>query len=255
MAVENAAQNHLFGELVGLCLHHHDGLRSACNCQVETRDVVFRSGRVEHILAIDVAHTSGAKRPLEGHTCEGEGCGCAEQCRNGRVDVLIVAEEGGDDLHLALEPLGEEGAYRTVNESSDEYLRVLLRHLPLCPATGDAPSAVHLLHIIHPKREEVLVSVPLAHSDSRQHHAVPHPNHHRASSLTCDVARLENDVIVAILLDRLSVHCLSRRGKNLPVALARLGMRHGEGQIALCCGVIVRLHTLRAHVRRHAEWS
>ena len=62
----HAAQDHLFGELLDLGLHHHDRVAGSSDDQVHGRFLHLVEGRVEDVLAVDVAHAGGADRPHEG---------------------------------------------------------------------------------------------------------------------------------------------------------------------------------------------
>ena len=66
----HAAQDHLFGELLDLGLDHHDSVAGSSDDQVHRRFLHLVEGRVEDVLAVDVANARAADRAHEG--CPGQ---------------------------------------------------------------------------------------------------------------------------------------------------------------------------------------
>jgi hypothetical protein len=65
VAEHHGAQHHLFGQLVGFGLDHQHGGFGAGDHQVQLAVGQLGLARVQHVLAVDVAHARGADRAVE----------------------------------------------------------------------------------------------------------------------------------------------------------------------------------------------
>ena len=66
MTEHHGAQHHVFGQFVCLRLDHQHRLLRAGDDQIELARFEFGRGRIEHILAVGIAHARSADRPLNG---------------------------------------------------------------------------------------------------------------------------------------------------------------------------------------------
>ena len=79
-------------------------------------------GGVEDVLAVRVAHAGGADRAEERDAGQRQRRRAADQGDDVGIVFQVVAEHGGDDLHLVAEALGEQRADRAVDQAGLENL-------------------------------------------------------------------------------------------------------------------------------------
>ena len=83
-------------------------------------DLVER--RVQDVLAVRVADAGGADRAEERDAGQGQRGGAADHRDDIGIVLDVVAEDGGDDLDLVAEALGEQRADRAVDQAADQRL-------------------------------------------------------------------------------------------------------------------------------------
>ena len=109
VAEHDGAEHHFLGQLVGLRLDHQHGGFGARDDEVERRGRELGLGRIEHVLAVDVADARGADRPVERDAGQHERRGRADHRRNVGIDFRIDRHHGRDDLHFVVEASGKSG--------------------------------------------------------------------------------------------------------------------------------------------------
>ena len=156
VAEHHGAEHVVLGQLLGLRLDHQHRVAGAGDDEVELRLGHLVELRVEHEGAVDQADAGAADRAHEGHAGEGEGGGGRDHARRCRDRSRGHAtEDGGDDLGLAAEALGEERADRAVDEARGQRLLLARPALALEEAAGDLARGEGLLLVVHGEREEV----------------------------------------------------------------------------------------------------
>ena len=200
VAEHHRAQHDVLAEQVGFRLHHEHRAGGTGHDQVQIGAVQLGGRRVEHVLAVDVAHARGADRALEGRAGQGQRRGGADQGRDVAVDLGIERDHGGHDLDFVLEVVGEQRAHRTVDQARGQ--RLLLGRTPFAleETAGDAAGGVELFLVIDGEREEALALTGLGRGHGAdQHHGSAHAHHHRAGRLAGDFARLQRDLVFPVL--------------------------------------------------------
>ena len=118
VAEHDGAQHHVLGKLVGFRFDHQHRLLGAGDDEVQLRGLELGLGRVQDVLAVDVAHARGADRAVERDARERHRGGGAEHRRDVGIDFRVDREHGRDDLHLVVEAAREERAQRPVDEAA-----------------------------------------------------------------------------------------------------------------------------------------
>ena len=103
----------------------------------------------------------------------------------------VGTHDGGDDLHLVAEALGEARAQRTVGETAGEDGRLAGTTLTTEDAAGDLARRVHALLDVDRQREEVDALAGLRRDDGAQDGGVTDADEHRAVGLGSELARLQ----------------------------------------------------------------
>ena len=116
-------------------------------------------GRVEHVLAVDVADARGADRTVERDAGKRQGRRGADHRGNVGVDFRIDRHHRRDDLHFVVEAVGEQRADRPVDQARGQ--RFLLRGPPFAleEAAGDLARGVGLFLVVDGQREEILAGL------------------------------------------------------------------------------------------------
>ncbi len=131
VAEGHGAEHGVLGQLLRLALDHEHALGRAGDDEVELGAFHLGRGRVEHILAVHVADAG------RGHGAEERDAGQRQRRRaadhGDHVGVVlqVMAEHGGDDLHLVAEPFREQRADRAVDEPAGQHLLLGGASLPL----------------------------------------------------------------------------------------------------------------------------
>ena len=166
MAEDDAAEHHLLGQLLRFRLdHQHRGLRAGDDRSI-CDSVELRRGRVQHVLAVDVADARRADRTVE------RNAGDAPAPRVAPISAGMSASISGfsdsdvdDDLHLVVEALGEERPHRPVDQARGQRLELARAAFALEEAAGDLAGGVGLLDVVDGQREEVLARLGVLRGD------------------------------------------------------------------------------------------
>ena len=111
--------------------------------------------RVEDEVAVDEADAGAADRAHEGHAGERERGGGGDHRDDVGIVLEVMREDGGDDLRLAAEALGEERADRAVDEARGQRLLLARTAFALEEAAGDLAGGEGLFLVVHGEREEI----------------------------------------------------------------------------------------------------
>jgi len=196
----HGAQHHLFGQLVGLGFHHQHGAFGAGHHQVELGIGQVTLARVEHVLAVDIAHARRADRAVERNTRHGQGRAGADHGGDVSLHLGVEAQHVHHHLHFVEEAVREEGADRAVDQATGERLEFAWAAFALEEAARDATGGVGLLDVVDGQGEEVLARLGFALGHHRgQHDGAFNVDEDRAAGLAGDFTRFEGDGVGAPL--------------------------------------------------------
>ena len=197
VAEDDCTEHDVFRQLVRLGLDHEHCALGAGHHEVQLGRLKLRCSGIEDVLAIRVADTGGANRPVEGNARNGQRGRGADHGRNVGVDLGVERQHVDHDLHLVVEPLWKERAQRPVDEAGGQGLFLRGSALSLEEASGDLSRSVGLFNVIHRQGEEVLAGLRrLCSHHSGEHDGVIDTDDHRPSGLTSDFPGLEGDGVL-----------------------------------------------------------
>ncbi len=213
VAEHHGAEHHVLGQAVRLGLDHQHRVGRAGDDEVELRGLQYGVGRVQHVLAVDVADSRTADRAPERHAGNRERGRGAEHRRDVRIDLGVERHDGRDDLHFVVEAFREQRADRTVDQPRRQCFLLGGATFALEEAAGDAAGRVRLLDVVDGQREEVLARLRLLASDRRdENDGVAHRNDDGTVGLARHAAGFEGDGMGAELKTlRMDVHVWSTR--------------------------------------------
>ena len=108
MAPLDGAQHHVFWQLVGAGLDHHDGVVGAGDGQVQRALFQLLEGGVGHEVAVDVAHAHGPEWPAPGNVGDAQRGRSAVHGQDVGIVLLVGRKHRDDDLDFVLIALGEQ---------------------------------------------------------------------------------------------------------------------------------------------------
>ncbi len=168
--------------------------RSSCDV------VELGLGRVEDVLAVEVADARGADRARERDAGQRHRGGRADHRRNVGIDLRIHRHHGGDDLHVVVEAVRKQRTQRTVDQAARQRLLLRRTAFALEEAAGDLARGVRLLLVVDGQRKEVLPGLGRLGGHARdEHDGVAEARQHGASGLAGDLAGFERQRVVAVL--------------------------------------------------------
>ena len=156
-------------------------------------------GRIQHVLAVDVADARGADRTVERNARQRDRRRRADHRRNVGIDLGVDRHHRRDDLHFVVEAIGKQRPDRTVDQARRQ--RFLFRRpaFTLEEAAGDLARGVGLFLVVDGQREEVLAGLRLASPRRRdQHDGVAEADEHGAAGLARDFAGFERQRVAAV---------------------------------------------------------
>ena len=199
VAEHDGAQHHFLGQLVRFRFHHQHGGFGARDDEVQRRRRELGLGRIEHVLAVDIADARGADRAVERNAREHERRRGADHRRNVRIDLRIDRHDGGDDLHFVVEAVREQRPDRAIDEPRGQ--RLLFRRAPFAleEAAGNLAGGVGLFLVVDGQRKEVLAGLGfLPGHRGDEHDGVVEARQHRAAGLAGDLAGFERQGVAAV---------------------------------------------------------
>ena len=198
LAEHHGAEHDLFGQLLGFRLDHHDSVVGAGHHQIEIAFGELLEGRVQDILAVLVADAGAADRTEKRNARNREGSTGADHGGDVRIVLLIMGENGADDLGLVLEACREQRAKRTVDQARGQ--RVLFRGtaFALEEAARDLAGGIELFLIIHGEREKILAWPDAARGTCRaEHHRFTIGDHDGPVGLARNAPAFQNERLTA----------------------------------------------------------
>jgi hypothetical protein len=154
--------------------------------------------RVEHVLAVDVAHARGADGAVERDAADRQRGAGADHGGDVGLHFGVQAHHVHDDLHFVEEAFGEQRADRAVDQAAGQRFELARAAFALEEAAGDLAGGVGLLDVVDGQREEVLAGLGfgLGHHGG-QHHGVVDVDQHGAGGLARDLAGFHGDRVLA----------------------------------------------------------
>jgi hypothetical protein len=149
----------LFGQLVGLGLDHQHGGFGAGDDQVHLAVEQLRLARVQHVLAVDVAHAGGADRAVERDAGDRQRGAGADHRGDVGLHLGVQAQHVDDHLHFVEEAVREQRADRAVDQARGQRLELARAAFALEEAARDLAGGVGLLDVVDGQREEVLAGL------------------------------------------------------------------------------------------------
>ena len=199
MAVHHAAQHHILGQLVRFRLDHQHRTLGAGDDQIQLRRLQLRRGRIDHVLAIDIADARRADRPFERHSGQRHRRGSADQRRDVGIDFGIDRQDMNDDLYFVIEAIRKQWTQRPVDQPRCQ--RLLFRRAPFAleePARN-ATRRIRFLYVVHRQRKEILARLRyFARHDSCQHDRIAHRAQHGTVGLPCHLAGFQSHGMRAV---------------------------------------------------------
>ena len=195
VAEHHGLQHLLLGKLLGLGLHHHDGVAGAGDHEVEGAFGHLVDHRVEHELAVDDADAGSRDRAEERQARERERRGSGDHADDVGVVLHVMRQHGDDDLRLVLEALDEQRPDRPVDEARGQ--RLLLRRAPFAleVAARDLAGGVGPFLVVDGEGEEVDPRPGGFLGDHRRQHAgLAVLGVHRCVGLASHAARLQRQL-------------------------------------------------------------
>ena len=104
--------------------------------------------RVQHVLAVDVAHARGADRAGERDAGDRQRGARGDQRGDVGVDFGVQRHHVHDDLHFVEEAFGEQRAARAVDQARGQRLELARAAFTLEEAAGDLAGGVRLLDVV-----------------------------------------------------------------------------------------------------------
>ncbi len=156
VAGHDRLQHRLFGQLLGLQFDHQDRVRRAGDDEVERGVLHLLDRRVDPDLALDDADARGADRTHERHAGKGERRRRGDHRQNIRIGFEVVGEHRRDELGLAAEVVGKQGADRPVDEARNQGLAVRRAPFTLQIAARNAACGERLFLVVNGEGEKVL---------------------------------------------------------------------------------------------------
>ena len=206
----------LFGNLVSAGLEHVDRVLGTGDDEIEVGVLSLVKGRVdEKLTGVGVATDAHAgKRALERQPGGHQGCRGAHDRDDVRLVDLVGGEDGGDNLNLVAEPVGERRADRTVNHPSSKGGLLTRARLTLDETARKLAGGIHPLLEVDRQREEVQVLRELRRGGGHEDDGLALTHKNGSTGLLGQLAGLEG-VLLAEQFERL--YYLSHRSLFFPL--------------------------------------
>ena len=200
MAKHHGAEHDLFAELLGFRLHHQHCGFGTSHDQVHDGALACGLTRVEHVLAVDIANTSGTNRAGEWNTADRQGSTGGDQSGDVCIDFRVQRQGMHHDLNFIKEAFGEERANRAVDQTAGECFKLAGATFAFEKAARNLAGSVGFFQIIHRQGEEILTGLGvLGRHHRRQHHCAFDIHHHSTTRLAGDLSGFHDDRVLAPL--------------------------------------------------------
>ena len=231
----------LLGHLECATLDHDDRLVVPGDDEIHVAELELLEGGIQHPVSLESADTDARQRARKRDLRRVQRKRCRDDREHVGVILLIRGDDEDVDLHFVLEPLGEHGTDRTVDDSRRQYFAVARPALTFDEAAGDLAGRVRLLAVFDEERKEWERTLRLAHGYCGEHHRVAELHQGGPCRLLRHAARFDHELATGErrlnALHRLSyvIAFRSRREAGsslLPNGLSRNAKRAGRNQCA-----------------------
>ena len=151
----DCADHRLLRDLARSALDHHDAVLGRDHRDVDRAVAPLRVGRVDHELAVHLAHAHRAHRTVERNVRQCQRRACSVDADHVRIVFPVRGEDQDDDLGLIAEAFGEKRTHRAVDLAGGENLALARTAFALDESAGDAAACVGVLAIVDGEGEEV----------------------------------------------------------------------------------------------------
>ncbi len=198
MSEGDGAEHGLLGKLLSFQFDHQHAFLGAGHHQVELRALHVGGGRIEHVLAVDIADPSASDRPHERDPGNGQRRRGSNHGDDVGIILQIVTQHGADDLRLIEEARDEERADRPVDEAGDQRLLLRRAAFTLEEAARDLAGGEGLFLVVDGQRKEILAGALCLGGDrGAQHGRLAVGGEHRAIGLAGDPTSLQHEAASA----------------------------------------------------------
>ena len=200
VAEQDRAQHLVFGEAFGFGFHHQHGVLGARYHHVEHGGLERRVAGVEEVVAVHITHPRTADRASKRNARNRERRGRTDHRCNIRILILLRRHDRQHHLNFIHEAFREQRTDGTVDQTARQ--RFFLAGPTFTPeeAAGDLTGCVGFLLVVHREREEALVRIGRTCANHRgQNHGVVERYHDRAGSLTGNLARFQDQLVLSEL--------------------------------------------------------
>ncbi len=200
VAEHDGTEHDVFGQAIGLRLHHQHRVLRAGDDEVELRLLQLCGRRVQNILAVLVADARRADRAHERQSGQRQAAEApSSDGISGSISVFIDKHRR-DDLHVASVTRREQRPNRSIDEPGGQRLLLARAAFALEEAAGNLAGRVGLLLIVDREREEVASCYVLLVADrGDEHHGVGHVDEDGSVRLTGDGAGFDRDLVRTVL--------------------------------------------------------
>ena len=200
MTKHDRTEHDLFGQLLRFGLHHQHRRLGTGHDQIQLRLGQLGNGRIEHVLAINVANTGGAHRAIEWNTCNTQRSRRANHRRDVRIDVRVDRQHMQNDLHFIEIPFREQRTNRAIDQARGQRLFFRRTAFALEKAARNTAGCISFFDVINGQWEKILTGLGvLACHNGGKNHGVFDRDHHGAGRLARDLAGFQGDSVLAIL--------------------------------------------------------
>ena len=198
---QHCAQHLVFGQFLGLGLHHQYCILGSRNHHIELAVFQLLIGRVEEVaLRFIEANTRATDWAIERTTGNRQRRRCTDHGGDIRIDMLVCRYHGTDDLHFIHEPFGKQGANGTVDQTGGQRFFFAGARFTLEEAAGDLTDSVRFFSIVDRQREEVPTgALGFFRNHCTQYGGVLYGDQNRAARLASNSTRFQSDGLTAVL--------------------------------------------------------
>ncbi len=155
MAKHHRAKHNLLGQLFGFRFDHQHSVLRASHDEVELAFLHLVDRRIENVFAIGEADARAADRAHERGAGERQCSGRRDHRDDIRIVLLVVRQNGDDDLRIAAPAFGKQRADRAIDQARGQSVLLGRAALALEITAGNAARRVVFFRVVDGKRQEV----------------------------------------------------------------------------------------------------
>jgi hypothetical protein len=155
MAEFNGVNDNFFADFFRAGFDHHNAVGGTDDHNVHQALTHLIVGGVNNKSPADLTDAHGADGTEERNVGQSECGGCAVDSENIGIVAGIGGEHEGDDLGLALKPLGKHGTHWPINLAAGEHFALAHAAFALDEASGKASASVGVFAVVDGEGEEI----------------------------------------------------------------------------------------------------